>query len=260
MENTVQTEALGRERVEVGADGCGCPITGEMDVVDGELRGDVGGSDRTEHRPDCWAAEPAAEATPEHRTVSLEVLTPELRALSADVAEDDRVGIVLRVNGEAVAVAETERDWTWRHGEPTKVLADLLTSMEVHGGHYDMVQPRAELLMPGADVLAALVDDVLPAMPTYPDEPDRSPAAVARELRILANIIEAHPDFPIQSYGLSVGQATDVIGGEAAVRRIAELLGLPVDEHQRADGRRSWRVARYGALALHWSHVEDVAP
>ena len=51
-----EPENITRERVEVGADGCGCPITGEMIAVDGELRGDVEGTERVEHRPGCWAA------------------------------------------------------------------------------------------------------------------------------------------------------------------------------------------------------------
>lgn len=50
------------ERVEVGADGCGCPVTREMVSVDGELRGDIEDTDRTEHRAGCWAVAHYADA------------------------------------------------------------------------------------------------------------------------------------------------------------------------------------------------------
>lgn len=51
-----------REQVEIGVAGCGCPITGEMVSVDGELRGDIEDTDRTEHRAGCWAVAHYADA------------------------------------------------------------------------------------------------------------------------------------------------------------------------------------------------------
>ncbi len=42
------------ERTEIGADGCGCPITAEVDAGGYE----VDGTDRTEHREGCWDLTP----------------------------------------------------------------------------------------------------------------------------------------------------------------------------------------------------------
>lgn len=39
-------------RGEVGADGCGCPITAELTTANGS---EVDGTQRTEHRSKCWA-------------------------------------------------------------------------------------------------------------------------------------------------------------------------------------------------------------
>lgn len=39
------------ERVELGADGCGCPVTGEI-RANGS---DIEGTERVEHRSGCWA-------------------------------------------------------------------------------------------------------------------------------------------------------------------------------------------------------------
>lgn len=54
MNKTVDDHSAERERVEVGAGGCGCPITRLVDVVNGELRGHVEDTDRTEHDGGCW--------------------------------------------------------------------------------------------------------------------------------------------------------------------------------------------------------------
>ena len=50
----MQAGSVPTDRVEIGADGCGCPVTVEVTVVDGELRSEVEGTERTEHWRDCW--------------------------------------------------------------------------------------------------------------------------------------------------------------------------------------------------------------
>jgi len=55
-------DGLTTERVEVGADGCGCPVTCDVTVVDGLLHTDIPGTDRTEHRDGCWNAPDAVAA------------------------------------------------------------------------------------------------------------------------------------------------------------------------------------------------------
>lgn len=50
---TVSGTPEGGERVEVGADGCGCPITEEIRPNSSS----IDGTERVEHRPRCWAAE-----------------------------------------------------------------------------------------------------------------------------------------------------------------------------------------------------------
>lgn len=100
---------------------------------------------------------------PERRTVSLEVLTDELRAAehAARLAEaadtytqpeplpaDARVAIVLRTNGEFGRVAET--DWDWRSRPAPERLKFMLGQAVFYAG------TGADLLMPTPDVLAAL--------------------------------------------------------------------------------------------------------
>lgn len=48
------------ERVEVGADGCGCPITEEIRPNDTS----IDGTERVEHRSGCWALRLAADTVP----------------------------------------------------------------------------------------------------------------------------------------------------------------------------------------------------
>jgi hypothetical protein len=52
--------AMNTERVEVGADGCGCPVTGEITASGA----DVEGTDRTEHRAGCWNAPASTDVQP----------------------------------------------------------------------------------------------------------------------------------------------------------------------------------------------------
>lgn len=112
-------------------------------------------------------ATPEPTPEPERRTVSLEVLTDELREHAVHLAVTDharaellaaRVALVLRVNGHPVAVPDTEVPWTiGTPGEPVKALRGLLSEMisganrlEREGGG------KVDLLMPAPDVLAAL--------------------------------------------------------------------------------------------------------
>jgi hypothetical protein len=71
--------AMNPERVEVGADGCGCPVTGEITASGA----DVEGTDRTEHRLGCWntpaaADEAACEPMPAPRYPNVRVSGAEL--------------------------------------------------------------------------------------------------------------------------------------------------------------------------------------
>lgn len=92
--------------------------------------------------------EPAA---PERRTVGLEVITDE-----HGVFGEARVAIALRVGGRLVAAPEDDAFWRAQHvGSPVDVLSRLLTSA-MHLARPLDDEPGAELLMPGADVLAAL--------------------------------------------------------------------------------------------------------
>jgi hypothetical protein len=111
----------------------------------------------------------------EHRTVSLEVLTDDLRWAENARRRDDafeasklrvdgelekadllpaaaRVGIVLRLDGEAVSVPETDAMWLAGFRQPPDVLEALLRQAR----HYADDHDGAELLMPTPDVLAAL--------------------------------------------------------------------------------------------------------
>lgn len=116
-----------------------------------------------------------APVSAERRTVSLEVLTDELRAagngvFAARAAEfgdepwvlpaDATVAVVIRVAGTAELVEVFDTDATWRklagHDDPMVVLRDLLqVVVGLHGGGLVGI-PAAELLMPTPDVLAAL--------------------------------------------------------------------------------------------------------
>jgi hypothetical protein len=110
----------------------------------------------------------------EHRTVSLEILTDDLRWAENARRRDDafeasklrvdgelekpvllpaaaRVGIVLRVDGEPVLVPETDAQWLSRRQAP-----DVLAAMLRQARHYADDHDGAELLMPTPDVLAAL--------------------------------------------------------------------------------------------------------
>lgn len=98
---------------------------------------------------------PAGE--PERRTVGLEVLTPELRKLF-DIwgTRGALVGIVCRVNGEAVDVPEVQTLWEAPYRKPADVLAKMLTQARFYADGGIEGNGNAELLMPTPDVLAAL--------------------------------------------------------------------------------------------------------
>jgi len=93
-----------------------------------------------------------APVEPERRTVSLEVLTDELREAAAEAEDDAKVGVVLRLNGEAVAVPEVDVPWGSRRKHPVAVLEAMLRQAQ----YYAADNPGAELSMPTPDVLAAL--------------------------------------------------------------------------------------------------------
>jgi hypothetical protein len=111
----------------------------------------------------------------EHRTVSLEVLTNDLRWAENARRRDDafeasklrvdgesvkadllppaaQVGIVLRLDGEAVSVPETDAMWLAGFRQPPDVLAAMLQQARFYADDHD----GAEMLMPTPDVLATL--------------------------------------------------------------------------------------------------------
>jgi hypothetical protein len=99
--------------------------------------------------------EPAPAVT-ERRTVSLEVLTDELRALAAQeyvganavLLADAKVGIVGRIDERADAVTDVDTDWI---GSGAEVFASLMRQAQGRAEG-----SGAELLMPTPDVLAGL--------------------------------------------------------------------------------------------------------
>ena len=103
---------------------------------------------------------PAEPVPTERRTVSLEVLTDELRAVySAEpIPAEARVVVVLRESGEPVLVADTDVPWTQTDLSPVKALRGLLTEMISGKNRLEREQlvRNVELLMPTPDVLAAL--------------------------------------------------------------------------------------------------------
>lgn len=133
--------------------------------------GDNGGEDWTTDpaKVTCAGCAPAVEPQSERRTVSLEVLTDELRQLErarrlADTANAyfkhepldpaALVGVVLRVDGEATAVPDVDTDWlgVGQRRHKVAVLAQLLLQAD----YWADATTDAELLMPLPDVLAAL--------------------------------------------------------------------------------------------------------
>lgn len=132
------------------------------DELEGRIRSAFyGAAEFPELAPPIGPA-PAAE----HRTIGLEVLTDELRALAIRLAHSDireemaaaKVAIVVRRDGEIVAPPDTDAPWlTAKHGdEPVYVLRGLLSEMISGAARLRREGVNAELLMPGADVLAAL--------------------------------------------------------------------------------------------------------
>lgn len=174
--------------------------------------------------------EAAALAEPERRTVSLEVLTDELRAAgnavfaARDAEFDDEpwvlpadavVAVVIRTAGTGALVEIFDTDATWRqlpgHDDSMVVLRDLLqVVVGLHGGGLEGI-PASELLMPTPDVLAALdgrPDATFWSAPvpvmhrdmqsgwlliTYADEGDSVPAGTERQEPIEA-ITECTPE------------------------------------------------------------------
>jgi hypothetical protein len=96
-------------------------------------------------------------APAEHRTVGLEVLTDELRQLY-DIwgTRGTLVGIVCRVDDEAIDVPEVQSLWEASYRKPADVLARMLVQARHYADGGIEGNGGAELLMPGPDVLAAL--------------------------------------------------------------------------------------------------------
>jgi hypothetical protein len=103
--------------------------------------------------------QPLPAPQPERRTVGLEVLTPELRAVycAEPIPAEAKVGVVLREHGAAVLIADTELPWTSRDYGGVRTLRGLLTEMISGQSRLEREDGRpVELLMPTPDVLAAL--------------------------------------------------------------------------------------------------------
>lgn len=133
----------------------GAERTNWRDMSDDELEDRLRGSLKAAAEfPELASPVGPAEPPAEHRTVSVEVLTPELLAEAWLTREDGTVGVVLRLDGALCDVDKTDEPWIER---PAAVkLIDLLRHAE--GVAASVIDPSqaAELLMPGADVLAAL--------------------------------------------------------------------------------------------------------
>ena len=99
---------------------------------------------------------------PERRTVSLEVLTDELRDVPMDYEPetgatnypppDARVGVILRYADKPVQVTDVDSDW--RRDKRARSTAAIFGLMLLRATH--VADHGAELLMPTPDVLAAL--------------------------------------------------------------------------------------------------------
>jgi hypothetical protein len=101
--------AMNVERVEVGADGCGCPITGEITASGA----DVEGTDRTEHRPGCWNT-PATADVPLARTGGDGPRYPNVRVSGGEIAECTSITAVIALVRRTLAEeigADVARDF-----------------------------------------------------------------------------------------------------------------------------------------------------
>lgn len=105
---------------------------------------------------------PAAEREPDNvtpeprRTVSLEVLTDELREFAPGTMWGGAVALVLRVGGQVVGIPEVDTYWSAAWRQPADVLSQMLVSARTFANDAGDDQKPADLLMPGAAVLAAL--------------------------------------------------------------------------------------------------------
>jgi hypothetical protein len=122
-------------------------------MPDDELEGRLRGSLQAAAEFPELAPPPIGPVEPpvERRTVSVEVLTDEVRAASIDVLYGGKVGIVCRADSAVIDVPELDTLWEAPYRKPADILSILLRQAR----HY-ADEGGAELLMPGADVLAAL--------------------------------------------------------------------------------------------------------
>lgn len=227
----------------------------ERDVDVDDLCDDGWHSSREEPTEPCpTCGDHAAPVAPERRTVSLEVLTDDLRGLASApetgaVLPVAVVGVVLRVDGEAVAVPEVDAEWRASYLRPADVLERLLRQARYYADDAD----DAELLMPGPDVLAALE-----GRRTTPvsDQPTRENYVAG--LRALADLIESTPDLPLPTYSLGVngslggGDRQDAID---RVHRAGVALGKPVKTEVVGDNIHYTVDHDFGPVDVHLSFV-----
>lgn len=190
----------------------------------------------------------------ERRTVSLEVLTDELRATAnaAIAAEfrkydrepellppESRAAVVVRRDGQLHDVTDVDTDVPQRNG--AEALAWLMHQALGRANNLD-----AELLMPPPDVLAALEGrDATPVG----SEPTRENYVAG--LRALAGLIESTPDLPVPKYRLNVSAALDLDGVEQA----AAALGVEMVTETAGDNVH-YRVERkFGPVDFALAHV-----
>lgn len=158
---TVNETSAGRERVEVGMNGCGCPITSLMSVVDGELRGDVEGTERTEHdgglRGRCWDDQRIDDADQAHDAAIVEYVNRNLVARGADPIDE------LPAHFRRMTLAEVEAGFAAYDALPA---ADDGPGRDQHGPHDGpvyVVDPREMVGLPAPDfpaVNARTIDEL----------------------------------------------------------------------------------------------------
>lgn len=132
MNKTVDDHSAERERVEVGAGGCGCPITRLVDVVNGELRGDVEDTDRTEHRDGCWDDRRVADLDEARIAAIVEYVSRNLVERGGDPID------TLPAHLRRITLAEIEASFAAYDATPV-IDADDGPGRDQHGPHADRV-------------------------------------------------------------------------------------------------------------------------
>jgi hypothetical protein len=94
-----------------------------------------------------------------------------------------------------------------------------------------------------------------PAVEVPGDDPVDKQPSFAASLRILADWLDAHPDFPLPTWTAGISAA---LGSVDRVREAASMLGAPVQDYVAESGKRHVVVEHeFGRISLRLSRVED---